>query len=244
MTESRLDGIPNEIQLSILCRLSIQSLIRLYQTSHYWKRRISNDKQLWRTVYERDFGHEFAKDHWILWAVRRLWSQSSSEEERLAARRVSLTTIEHLDGYTWYRLVRGRILTMRNWRNNTPQRVIVFSKGQPNMGLHKSLFEYSSPSYGIPFISDSYDKLGFIIVDDTLNDVRLASVPDTQMKNALPLQIYNNNVILGRIVSIYSVPLTNHLRDSVVGEEFVVFKKKINRQDYRSPIFILVWNIG
>jgi hypothetical protein len=100
MTESRLDKIPNEIQLNILCRLSIQSLICLYQTSHYWKHRIGNDKQLWCSVYERNFGHEFAKDRWILWAVRRLWSHSSSEEEHLAAQHVNLTTLEHLNGYT------------------------------------------------------------------------------------------------------------------------------------------------
>jgi hypothetical protein len=244
MTESRLDKIPNEIQLNILCRLSIQSLICLYQTSHYWKHRISNDKQLWCSVYERNFGHEFAKDRWILWAVRRLWSQSPSEEKRLAARRVSLTTLEHLDGYTWYRLVRGRILTMRNWRNNTPQRVIIFSKDQSDMPIYQEPYGCSSLSYGIPIISDDCDKLGFGIVDDTLNDARLVSVPDTLLKKVLSLQTHCDNIVLGRVVHTYSTPHMIDIFDHVTDDEFIVIEKKINKRHYHTPIVMLVWNIG
>jgi hypothetical protein len=234
MTEPRLYEIPDEVQLDILFYLSVQSLIRLYQTSHYWKRRISNDKQLWRSVYERDFGREFAKDRWILWAVRRLWSQSLSEEKRLAARRVNLTTLEHLDGYTWYRLVRGRVLTIRNWMSNTPQRIVIFPEDQHNI-FYKGL-GLSNLSYGIPFVSDGNNKLGFSIIDDTLDD--------TQTKRTLSLQTHDINLALGRTVSIYStshiiVPL-NH----VTSDEFVIARKHIHQQDAHIPIVILVWNIG
>jgi hypothetical protein len=244
MTESRLDRIPHQVQLNILRQLPIQGLIRLYQTSHYWRRRISNDKQLWRSIYERDFGHEFAKDRWILWAVRRLWSQSSSEEERLAARRVGLTTLAHLDGYTWYHLVRGRILTMRNWKNNMPQRAMVLSGNQSDMRICEQSYGCSSPSYGIPFISDDCDKLGFGIVDDTLNDTQLASMPSPQSEDAPPLQVHGNDIALGKIAPIYSTRRTIDFIDHVTNDEFVIARKKLNKHNYRAPTVMLAWNIG
>jgi hypothetical protein len=114
MTKSKLDILPVEVQSNIIYYLSIRDLINLYQTSWHWRRRIADDKFLWRRAYERNFGHEFVKDHWILWALRRLWSQSPLREQRLAARHVNLTSLDHLDAYTWYRLVRGRILTEKN----------------------------------------------------------------------------------------------------------------------------------
>jgi hypothetical protein len=244
MTESRLDKIPNEIQLNILCRLSIQGLMRLYQASHYWKHRIGNDKLLWHSVYERNFGHEFAKDRWILWAVRRLWCQSSSEEKRLAARRVSLTTLEYLDGYTWYRLLRGRILTMRNWRNNTPQRVIIFPKDQHDMLTHEESPVSHGLSYGIPFISDGNNKLGFGMIDDTLNDTQLVSMSGALMENVLSLQTESNYIVLGKFVMLDSIPYAIDLVDHVASEEFIIAKKKVNKRNCSDTIVILVWNIG
>jgi hypothetical protein len=243
MTESRLDKIPKEVQLKILRQLSIQSLIRLYQTSHYWKHRISNDKRLWRGVYERDFGHEFAKDRWILWAIRRLWSQSSSEEKRLAARRVSLTTLEHLDGYTWYRLVRGRMLTVKNWRNNTPQRIIIFANDRSDRPIYDQLHGCSSFSYGIPIISNNWNKLEFGIIDDTLNDTELSLITDTLI-DTLPLQTHEDNVVIGRIVPTYSAQHRIEFVEHVTNDEFMVVDKKISSYDERAPMIMLVWNIG
>jgi hypothetical protein len=257
MTESRLEKLPHEIQLDIIRRLPMQSVMRLYRTSHYWKYRISHDS-VWRSLYERFFGNEFTKDRWILWAIRRLWSQSSSEEERLAARRVSLATLEHLDGYTWHRLVHGRWLTIKNWRKNTPQRIIIFSKDQSDMHICEQLYGFHNPSYGIPFISNGCNKLGFGIIDDALNDVRLAPMPDiqteeegksiekkdTQTENVLPLQIHDINVIHGRIVPIYSTSHTINRCFCNINEEFVVIGKKLNKQDDRNSIVILAWNMG
>jgi hypothetical protein len=244
MTESRLDKIPNEIQLDILFYLSIPSIMCLYKTSHFWKCRISNDKQLWRSVYERNFGHEFAKDRWILWAVRRLWSQSASEEKRLAARRVSLTTLEHLDGYTWYRLVRGRILTMRNWKNNTPQRIIIFPKDQSDMSVYTRSSESNNLSYGIPFNSPNYDTLGFGIVNDTLSDTQLTSMPDSPLKKTLLSQAHNSNIVLGKIVPICQIPHAIDIFRYITNEEFIVIQKKINKKYDRTAMIILAWDIG
>jgi hypothetical protein len=243
MTNSRLDKLPHEIQLGIIRHLPIQSVMRLYQTSRHWKRIIDNDKRLWRSIYERHFGNDFAKDRWILWAIRRLWSQSSSEEERLAARRVSLTIIEHLDGYTWYRLVYGRMLTMKNWRNNTLQRIIIFPKDQSDMRVYEQPYGCSSPGYGIPFTSDDYDKLGFGIVNDTLSDTQLVSKSNTQTMNVLPLQTHSDNIVFGKIVPIYSAPYTIDFFDHVNSDEFVFARKKINK-DYNDPMIMLVWNLG
>jgi hypothetical protein len=72
MVGSRLDTLPSEVQLLIAYYLPIQSLMQWYQASRHCKCIMDNDKWLWRGVYERHFGHEFAKDRWILWAVRRL----------------------------------------------------------------------------------------------------------------------------------------------------------------------------
>jgi hypothetical protein len=243
MIESRLYESPNEIQSNILCYFFIQSIMRLYQTSHYWRRRISNDKLLWRNIYERNFGHEFAEDRWILWAICRLWSQSSSEEKRLAARRVSLTTLAHLDGHTWYCLVRGRILTMKNWRNNTPQRVIILPENYSDMHIYAPSSVRDNFSYGIPFISDGHDRLGFGIIDDTLNGAQLASIPDTLVK-ALPSQAHDNNIVFRRITLAYSTQHTIDLFDHVTNDEFVVARRKLNKQDYSIPMVMLVWNIG
>jgi hypothetical protein len=242
MTGSRLDELPDEVQSSILFYLSTQSLIRLYQTSHYWKCRISNDKQLWRSIYEHNFSHEFAKDRWILWAVRRLWSQSLSEEKRLAARRVSLTTLEHLDGYTWYRLVRGRMLTMRNWRNNMPQRIVICSGNQSDMPVHERVYRPNSISYGIPIISDNCNKLGFGIIDDTLNDTQLVPMPDT-LKKSLPSRAHCDGIALGKIVPIYSTSHILGMSGHVTNDEFLIVER-ISEQDERIPIVMLVWNLG
>jgi hypothetical protein len=145
--KSKFNTFPSEVHSNVIYYLSIQSLMRLYQTSRYWKHKISSDKFIWRKVYERHFGHEFAKDRWILWAIRRLWSQSSCEKQRLAARQVSLTTLDELDGYTWYRLVCGRVLTERNWRNDTPQRSIFFPK--EHLDTHTSF--HSSSKNGLTY---------------------------------------------------------------------------------------------
>jgi hypothetical protein len=148
-------------------------------------------------------------------AIRRLWSQSSSEEKRLAARHVSL--------------VRGRMLTLKNWRNNTPQRIIVLPENHLDMHICTSASRQKNFSYGIPYISNGRDKLGLGIIDDTLNDTQLIPIPDTQMSDALFSLTHDNNVILGRVVPIHSTLHTISIYNYVNNEEFVIFKKEINK---------------
>jgi hypothetical protein len=133
---------------------------------------------------------------------------------------------------------------MRNWRNNTPQRVIIFSKDQLDMRIGAPSPARYSFSYGIPFISNDYNKLGFGIIDDTLNDIKLTSMLNTQTKKASPLQTYDNNIIFRRIVPTYSTPHTIDIFDHITNDEFVIARKRINKQDDRIPMVMLVWNIG
>jgi hypothetical protein len=246
--------IPSNIQLYIISHLSIQSLVRLYQLSRYWKRRIGSDKSIWRSVYENYFGREFANDGWILWAVRRLWSQSSSKEKRLAARHVNLATLESLDAYTWYRLVRGRVLTERNWRNNTPQRSIAFPEGQLNI-LVSGINTQCNLTYGLVFAYKGVNRLTFAIIDDTLNDASSSTVSGAKTYN-IPSwgaissgtqKIRKYNVVFGRVVQsdqiIGEAPFS--IRSS--SEEFIIANSTIVYDDQSSSRrmqTIFAWDIG
>jgi hypothetical protein len=244
---------PSEIQSKIIRYLTIQDLLHLYQTSQYWRRKIGDDKVLWREMYERMFGCNFAKDRWILWAIRRLWSQESSGKEHSAAQRVNLTTLERLDASTWRRLVRGRILTMRNWRDNIPQRSIVFPKGVSNTWI-SSLYRWSNSTYGLAFATEKYNGLGFAIVDDTLSNEQLLPVPDMQV-NDEPRSCSesgdkndaHNSVILGQVVPSDQRTHKIQFDFNVSSEEFIVVSKSIrqyNRHQVISTKLVLAWDIG
>jgi hypothetical protein len=236
MTGPRLNKIPEEIQLDIIYYLSIQSLIRLYKTSRYWKHRIGNDKCIWRRVYEREFGHEFAKDRWILWAVRRLWSQSILEEKRQTARYVNLTTLKYLDAYTWYRLVRGRVLTERNWRNNTPQRSIIFDQDKLDVLISK-LHTQSGLSYGLPFISQKDNRVSFAVIDDTLNNTQ---------SDKSSLAGCKLNVVSGRVASLGQISGRIYFSYNT-SEEFIVAIRTMP-ESFLFPRIetraVLVWDVG
>jgi hypothetical protein len=247
MPTSKFTTLPSEIRRHITSYFSIQDLICLYKTSRFWKHSIDNDKLLWRCLYERMFGRGLVEDSWLLWAVRRLWSQSPLEEKRLAARHVYLTTLEHLDASTWRRLVRGRILTEKNWRNNTPQRSIFFTKEQ----LHG--WRYGDPraqariAYGMVFASERHNGLGFAIVDDTLNNT--SSTPNIQIGNITSSSnnLYQSNVSLGKVVPSDLVLDKVWFDTDVPNEEFIVTSKSIDKDihDATPPTeAILVWDFG
>jgi hypothetical protein len=253
MSVSKLATIPSTIQLDIYAYLNIRDLIHLYKTSRYWRYRISNDEKLWRLIYKRRFGDEFAKDRWILWAVRRLWSQSSSEEKRLAACHVNLTMLERLDGYTWYCLVRGRILTEKNWRNNKPQRSIVFSKEQLNEDF-SCKYTYARLTYGLVFVTRHSRQLNFAMVDDTLNVTpptlvsRVQNNGDSPYPAVLASKIKDkSNVTRGRLVQSKPISDDIYIHPNVSSEEFIVANRVIIENDHDTYLLtdaLLVWDIG
>jgi hypothetical protein len=236
MIVSKFNTIPSEIQICIIGYLSIQDLIHLYQTSHYWQHKIDNDRLIWRRAYERHFGNEFAQDHWILWAVRRLWSQSSSsssvEEKHIAARPIHLTMLDHLDGPTWRRLVRGRILTERNWLRNTPQRSIFFP--EEHFGI--TVWDYFLMpkvrlDYGITFASRKHNRICFSIIDDVSNKM---------------MNVHPPNLVLGKTLLTEKITEDLMLDAEASNREFIVAKKTIailSQDQSLSVKMMLVWDV-
>jgi hypothetical protein len=244
---ARFDSIPNNVQFDILFILSIKDLIRLSRTSHYWKRRISNDGFLWRRIYIREFGHDFVKDRWILWAVRRLWSQSSLEEKQLAARHVNLITLEHLDEHTWYRLVRGRILTKMNWRNNTPQRSVVFTNESHDIWQHSFAYKNAKTAYDIIFSPEGNEELTFIIIDNILNDTRsIDTLSSGVIRNYISHIHRCNSVFKGNVLMSKGIK-NAYINHDVSNEEYIIANTVIDYGNPKSKLwtqFILVWDIG
>jgi hypothetical protein len=229
MTASKFVALPCDIHPTIIRYLPMQDLMQMYQLSRYWKYIISNDKFIWRSIYEHKFGHEFAKDRWILWAVRRIWSQALSEEKRLEARHVQLNTLEHLDGYTWYCLVRGRLLTEKNWRNNTPQRSVIFSGVHFDEHVWDAAATHARVSYGLAFTT-SYDRLGFAIIDDTLHNVPSMPMSSTPA-NSLVNKSVMPSVVDGKVVLLDPMLDTTTFAHNLSSEEFIIAEKIIIEGD-------------
>jgi hypothetical protein len=255
-TRLKLDTLPSEVHSIIIHYLSIRDLVRMFQVSRYWKKKIGNDRSLWRRHYEQHYGSDFVKDRWILWAVRRLWSQDPLEEKRLAARCINLSVLEYLDGYTWFRLIRGRVLTERNWRNNTPQRSVAFQSEQLDGLIRYESFIFTKSTYGVAFVAEKYNRLGFAIVDDTLDITKPIPVPksDTPSNRFSLLNILRGNksvnkssIPIGRVA--LSSQTMNKIRFliRVTSDEFIVANRFINEKDQDPQLVtkvILAWNIG
>jgi hypothetical protein len=243
----RFEELSREIQLYILSYLSIRDLIRLSQVSHYWRSRVSNDGFLWRSIYRRKFGHDFVNDHWILWAVRRLWSQSPLEEKQLAARHVNLITLNHLDGYTWYRLVCGRILTERNWRNNIPQRLIVFVHEPDNIWQRNFLLERTGTTYDVAFYPSDHEVPTLIIADYIANNADAVDIlPSDEMINNTRHICRLNNVFRGKI-SMHQWINKIYFKCSSISEEYIIASMRVdnlNLDSRRQTHVILAWDVG
>jgi hypothetical protein len=225
-----MDKLPSHVQLNIFYYLSIRDVMRLYQTTREWKDRISHDRPLWRMLYERTFGRGFSNDKWILWAIRRLWSESPSEEMWEAARHVHLTTLDELDAYTWYRLLRGRFLTIDNWRKGKPRRSI-FIPEEYVRPIFKwmTIFTHLRSSYGLAVISSNYNGLGFVIYDDTLDDIKPGY--HSTATDVVPVDQHLDNASFIRSLS---------------NEEFIVAGRTvyIDKKSGETTKSILVWDIG
>jgi hypothetical protein len=252
MNKSHFDTLPSEVHSAIIHCLSLKDLIYLYQVSHYWRHKVSHEKPLWRSIYEHEFGSDFSRDDWILWALRRLWSQSPKEEERLAARHVNLTVLDHLDAYTWFRLVRGRFLTEKNWRNNTPQRTIIFNKKQLGVQHYTFATQWEYNTYGIFFVPEDQRRLGFAIIDDTLNNTQSNFISEIQKNDALKgvssdtNDVGESHLAFGNVGSLEPVNVEISLIHNTSSQEFFVAGGKI-RRDLKTRIdssVILVWDIG
>jgi hypothetical protein len=246
MPKSKFASIPDEIKQHIIRYFTIQDLMHLYQASHYWKRRLGSDKILWRRVYERDFGDDFANDDWILWAVRRLRSQSLSEEERLSARQIDLTTLEDLDAYTWYRLVRGRLLTEKNWKEGTVQHAMCFADEKLAMQKCFKFTKSSKPTYGHMFAAGNYGKSEPVVIDDTPND---ASSDNPSSSGMIPRRkiLNRSNVTPQRIIPASWGANMAGLDICVSSEEFIVAEKDIFDDSQSPPSTIkgiFVWHLG
>jgi hypothetical protein len=225
-----MDKLPINIQFNIFYYLSIRDVMRLYQTSHGWKDRISHDRLLWRMLYERTFGREFSNDKWILWAIRRLWSESSSQEMLEASSYVHLTTLNELDAYTWYRLVRGRFLTIDNWRKDKPRRCIIVPE-EHVLPIFKwtTVWTHANSSYGLAVISSDYNGLGFIIYDDTLAIIE----PEYHdiMTTIIPVDQHLDNI---------------SFVESSTNEEFIVIEGPtyMDEESEETAKSFLVWDLG
>jgi hypothetical protein len=248
MAELRFYGSLYDTLLYIIPYPPTQTLVCLCQASRRSRDKISDDKRLWRSIYEYDIGSDFAKDLQALWAVRRLWSRSNSEDKRCAALNVNLLTVENPKDDAWFHLVCGRMSTMKNWRNIPPQHIITFYEGQHNISdvqVSKSV----DVRHGTPFIS-AEDRPVFGIIDDSLNDTRSTSMLEEQTRNALSIQADNNTeTFFGKALCIYSTQRTNRHPDypnHSFNEEFVVIGKNvvIDKQDDRNLMVMLVWDIG
>jgi hypothetical protein len=243
---SKLSTLSSEVHSIIVRYLSIKDLLRLYQTCNYWRHKINNEKLLWRGLYKQMFGYDFTRDRWILWAIRRLWSQSTSEEKRLAAQRVNLISLEHLDGYSWYRLVRGRYLTEKNWLHNTPQRSIFFPKMSLKVVDCDRTYIDNNLTYGTAFIS-RHNRIGFGIVDDTLNDTRQIHLSDIRTNYPLPSDTHQRDMVLGKVVLSDWTALGVYFDEHLSSEEFLVAHRFVTKGEQAPQLIaqaIFVWDIG
>jgi hypothetical protein len=253
MVRQRLDTIPSEIYLIIIYYLPIQDLMHLYQTSHYWRRNIGCNQALWRSLYRRSFGYGPIEDSWLIWALRKLFYQSSSEEKRSAARYVHLDMLEHLDAQTWYRLVRGRYLTEKNWRQNTPQRSNLFLTQQSGNSADPYYLEWLHLFYGFAFTTRGLEETYLAITDDPwMKSVSDKDIQVEQSCHSLLSSFLTSKRTGKREVTISPMILLNQSERNFMffpwhqNDEFLVVIKKVSDQHIESfPTWMLVaWDIS
>jgi hypothetical protein len=150
--------------------------------------------------------------------------------------------------------VRGRILTEKNWRNNTVQRTIGFANYSFRERISGPSMNYAKTTFGFVFNHHKDLGLSFAIVDDTLNNMQPISITDTlednesssDMVSTDTEDVHKPNMVFGKIIPIGLSAGNKHFDLNTSSEEFIVACKCITnrKKEGSGKQIILVWDLG